>query len=150
MCFCSLRCRSCLFSLFFFFFSSRRRHTRCALVTGVQTCALPISDLVATLQSRWDTVNYATAKDQQAAAFDALAERARNAANAHPDQAAVQIWTGIVLASEAGAHGGMGALSLVKAAKIGRESGRERVCQYVSVSVVDGSVQNKQNRQNIT
>src|SRR3546814_2336737 len=33
---------------FFFFFSSRRRHTRCALVTGVQTCALPISrcDLV--------------------------------------------------------------------------------------------------------
>src|SRR3546814_1646157 len=29
---------------FVFFFSSRRRHTRCALVTGVQTCALPISD----------------------------------------------------------------------------------------------------------
>src|SRR3546814_20383282 len=29
--------------LFFFFFSSRRRHTRCALMTGVQTCALPIS-----------------------------------------------------------------------------------------------------------
>src|SRR3546814_11226202 len=28
-----------------FFFSSRRRHTRCALVTGVQTCALPISTL---------------------------------------------------------------------------------------------------------
>src|SRR3546814_15869353 len=27
----------------YFFFSSRRRHTRCALVTGVQTCALPIS-----------------------------------------------------------------------------------------------------------
>src|SRR3546814_10717290 len=36
-----------------FFFSSRRRHTRCALVTGVQTCALPISmragDLLAQL-----------------------------------------------------------------------------------------------------
>src|SRR3546814_3496052 len=29
-------------SYIFFFFSSRRRHTRCALVTGVQTCALPI------------------------------------------------------------------------------------------------------------
>src|SRR3546814_8946525 len=28
--------------MFLFFFSSRRRHTRCALVTGVQTCALPI------------------------------------------------------------------------------------------------------------
>src|SRR3546814_2696352 len=31
-----------LYSHIFFFFSSRRRHTRCALVTGVQTCALPI------------------------------------------------------------------------------------------------------------
>src|SRR3546814_7905907 len=33
----------CVEFLCFFFFSSRRRHTRCALVTGVQTCALPIS-----------------------------------------------------------------------------------------------------------
>src|SRR3546814_2068619 len=33
----------CFHLFFFFFFSSRRRHTRCALVTGVQTCALPIS-----------------------------------------------------------------------------------------------------------
>src|SRR3546814_3926684 len=32
-----------LLFFFMFFFSSRRRHTRCALVTGVQTCALPIS-----------------------------------------------------------------------------------------------------------
>src|SRR3546814_5909662 len=29
--------------MWLFFFSSRRRHTRCALVTGVQTCALPIT-----------------------------------------------------------------------------------------------------------
>src|SRR3546814_7359406 len=32
----------CFVTCSFFFFSSRRRHTRCALVTGVQTCALPI------------------------------------------------------------------------------------------------------------
>src|SRR3546814_2794567 len=31
-----------LYAICVFFFSSRRRHTRCALVTGVQTCALPI------------------------------------------------------------------------------------------------------------
>src|SRR3546814_15186380 len=31
-----------MFYIMFFFFSSIRRHTRCALVTGVQTCALPI------------------------------------------------------------------------------------------------------------
>src|SRR3546814_4584616 len=35
----------------FIFFSSRRRHTRCALVTGVQTCALPISDTVMDLST---------------------------------------------------------------------------------------------------
>src|SRR3546814_1050640 len=34
---CALTIATCLF-----IFSSRRRHTRCALVTGVQTCALPI------------------------------------------------------------------------------------------------------------
>src|SRR3546814_15098527 len=33
----------------FFFFSIRRRHTRCALVTGVQTCALPICLGIATV-----------------------------------------------------------------------------------------------------
>src|SRR3546814_9517944 len=45
-------CKLCMFGYvdviqiltlnYLFFFSSRRRHTRCALVTGVQTCALPI------------------------------------------------------------------------------------------------------------
>src|SRR3546814_5044905 len=39
--------------LFFFFFSSRRRHTRCALVTGVQTCALPISMLLTAALNAW-------------------------------------------------------------------------------------------------
>src|SRR3546814_12884518 len=34
-----------LWSFVSFFFSSRRRHTRCALVTGVQTCALPIAGI---------------------------------------------------------------------------------------------------------
>src|SRR3546814_4466701 len=41
-----------------FFFSSRRRHTRCALVTGVQTCALPISELLTHWREAWaDHVN---------------------------------------------------------------------------------------------
>src|SRR3546814_2077128 len=35
----------------FFFFSSRRRHTRCALVTGVQTCALPIYSISARIMA---------------------------------------------------------------------------------------------------
>src|SRR3546814_10426086 len=39
--------------VYFFFFSSRRRHTRCALVTGVQTCALPISLRARQSLARW-------------------------------------------------------------------------------------------------
>src|SRR3546814_7317114 len=36
-----------------FFFSSRRRHTSCALVTGVQTCALPILERLRHFVSRY-------------------------------------------------------------------------------------------------
>src|SRR3546814_9416356 len=48
----------CLFNrwfVVFVFFSSRRRHTRCALVTGVQTCALPISWYVSNFGSYNET-----------------------------------------------------------------------------------------------
>src|SRR3546814_7523058 len=43
---------------FFFFFSSRRRHTRCALVTGVQTCALPICSWEQYTQSVFSTLEH--------------------------------------------------------------------------------------------
>src|SRR3546814_12099255 len=43
--------------LSYFLFSSRRRHTRCALVTGVQTCALPIS--TARRRPAWATAGHA-------------------------------------------------------------------------------------------
>src|SRR3546814_2530315 len=36
-----------MYCLLFFFFTSRKRHTICALVTGVQTCALPICEAIA-------------------------------------------------------------------------------------------------------
>src|SRR3546814_5583694 len=41
-----------LYIVVVFFFSSRRRHTRCALVTGVQTCALPIFDVIRAMPER--------------------------------------------------------------------------------------------------
>src|SRR3546814_10368649 len=50
----------------FFFFSSRRRHTRCALVTGVQTCALPI------FAGRYATALFDMARD--AGQLDAVAQ----------------------------------------------------------------------------
>src|SRR3546814_1174632 len=52
-----------------FFFSSRRRHTRCALVTGVQTCALPIF---------WQPQDLATASPNSATNSDAFGIAIRN------------------------------------------------------------------------
>src|SRR3546814_4524383 len=52
VCWCDYRAVCCyrIVRCSFFFFSSRRRHTRCALVTGVQTCALPIFRVVSGIQ----------------------------------------------------------------------------------------------------
>src|SRR3546814_7179831 len=58
---------------FFFFFSSRRRHTRCALVTGVQTCALPISALAKALKG----VDALLVRSATAVTADAVADAAK-------------------------------------------------------------------------
>src|SRR3546814_750730 len=55
-----------------FFFSSRRRHTRCALVTGVQTCALPISNRQTTLTIKASLAKDTTMPDARKAMEDAL------------------------------------------------------------------------------
>src|SRR3546814_5468751 len=98
-----------LFVIMYFFFSSRRRHTRCALVTGVQTCALPIS----CLSQRGHFLGGAAEERGVAAleAHDALARRG-GLDEQRVDRA-------LILR--------MAARSL----EIGRASCRERVCQYV-------------------
>src|SRR3546814_872912 len=45
-----------------FFFSSRRRHTRCALVTGVQTCALPILSIFRLTEAEYRQLGQMLAK----------------------------------------------------------------------------------------
>src|SRR3546814_8005975 len=60
-----------------FLFSSRRRHTRCALVTGVQTCALPISPLAAS-----PAPTMSTARRSISERLDAASDRCANPAAA--------------------------------------------------------------------
>src|SRR3546814_1340010 len=71
----------CVILYLFFFFSSRRRHTRCALVTGVQTCALPISaadnTMAAFLAQRGSNDLAATLAGVRASATQTAAEIAR-------------------------------------------------------------------------
>src|SRR3546814_2763664 len=96
---------------FVVFFSSRRRHTRCALVTGVQTCALPISALFGRLGDLLGRRRILLAVLVISTAGSVISALTRDLG-----------WL-IVGRAMQGAAG-----SIVQ---IGRASCRERVCQYV-------------------
>src|SRR3546814_8906438 len=93
------------------FFASRRRHTRCALVTGVQTCALPISRQLTRTHGRVFPLTR-----------EGIAQGlARPAPSPEPDDLnmiALQEGTRVTEAA-------------VLVPQLGRASRRERVCQYV-------------------
>src|SRR3546814_2679205 len=98
-----------MFILILFFFSSRRRHTRCALVTGVQTCALPICKEVG-------AIGRAIVRNPKIFLFD---EPLSNL------DAALRVQMRLELAR---LHKELQATMIYE---IGRASCRERVCQYV-------------------
>jgi tetratricopeptide (TPR) repeat protein len=74
-------------------------------------------ELIGPLQSRWAEIKYREPADRQAEQYRTLAQQARKLAEANPNVPEVLIWEGIVLSSEAGARGGLGALSLAKDAR---------------------------------
>src|SRR3546814_1759959 len=104
-----------------FFFTSRRRHTRCALVTGVQTCALPILPVLGRVL------------DQITENFVEILPLDRHLGLAVSGD--VEACTGIEPLDRAANRFG----TFADRGEIGRASCRERVCQYVSISVVDVS-----------
>src|SRR3546814_4484621 len=107
----------CYFSLVYclrsFFFSSRRRHTRCALVTGVQTCALPISGGAQRRRLR-DQMPVVTATSTVPAMTLTL--------HYHPLSSFCQKVLTALYENDTPFEGHV---------EIGRASCRERVCQYV-------------------
>ncbi|MCM2295449.1 tetratricopeptide repeat protein [Rhodoferax sp.] len=84
--------------------------------------ALALSDASRTrleqIQGRWAEVNYQLAAKQRETAFAELAQLAASAVTAEPAAAELRVWHGIVLGTYAGAKGGLGALDLVKQAKL--------------------------------
>lgn len=67
------------------------------------------------IQTEWARINYSlTGSDARVAAFEKLATRAAAFSAQYPKRAEPLIWEGIVLSTEAGAKGGLGALSLAK------------------------------------
>jgi len=69
------------------------------------------------IQVEWAAIKYRTPEKQQEARYHTLAQQAHKLAEAHPDRSEPLVWEGIALSSEAGAKGGLGALSLARAAK---------------------------------
>src|SRR3546814_15397732 len=153
----------------YFFFSSRRRHTSCALVTGVQTCALPI--FVADIEAFGGRVDKIIG-DAFVALFGAPlaheddAERAVRAALRMQETLAgvaaelgvdirmrIGVNTGEVLVGALRAGGDYTAMgdvvntanrlqSAAPPGEIGTVSCRARVCQYGQISGVDGTIKN--------
>ncbi|MDR2838900.1 MAG: hypothetical protein LBV49_10125 [Azonexus sp.] len=74
-------------------------------------------ELIRPIQDEWADIKYRQPADRQADLYKALAEKARKLAAANPGSAEILIWEGIVVSSEAGAKGGLGALSLAKEAR---------------------------------
>lgn len=74
-------------------------------------------ELIAPIQTRWAEIKYQVAEKDQAEQYHALALEAQALLERNPDSPEMLIWEGIVLSSEAGAKGGLGALSLVKQAR---------------------------------
>src|SRR3546814_15664394 len=115
-----------------FFFSSRRRHTSCALVTGVQTCALPILRFLlpkppadAAAYEAAIRANYGELADAFLARYPAKTiEESMLAAT----RDAMYGWTSERLVSNQAA---LGQGAFLYYFEIGRASCRERVCQYV-------------------
>src|SRR3546814_1305076 len=102
-----------------FFFSSRRRHTRCALVTGVQTCALPIYLTDVTFQTELLDYNGECSFEEKPASVTVhfiLQVAATRGPAAAAGEAQVSYFVAVVDRDRK---------------EIGRASCRERVCQYV-------------------
>ena len=74
-------------------------------------------EVIRPIQNQWAEIKYRTPGKQQTEQYQALAQKSRQIVEANPGAAEVLIWDGIVISSEAGARGGLGALSLVKDAK---------------------------------
>src|SRR3546814_7052085 len=101
--------------VFFFFFSSRRRHTRCALVTGVQTCALPIYWLLGAVDTPQASALLSIPKDTL------VTMRSRGGGPRFFNPAGTRLVR--YIRAEL--------FRWLFAGEIGRASSRERVCQYV-------------------
>ena len=86
------------------------------LLSSAALAATP-DELIAPIQTQWAEIKYNSPEKQQADLYQTLAQQSHKIVESNPGLAEPLIWDGIVVSSEAGARGGLGALSLCKDAK---------------------------------
>jgi tetratricopeptide (TPR) repeat protein len=89
----------------------------CAALLLAPPARAGVDDDVRGLQQQWEQIKYRKPQGEQEKAFAALAQTAAAVRSRYADRAEPEIWYGIIVASHAGAKGGLGALSLAKEAR---------------------------------
>src|SRR3546814_8947486 len=133
--FCNVLFDSLLSLYLFFFFSIRRRHTSFALVTGVQTCALPISYFASRHEQVNGRVKISQINEDCLKRFGGAFHKRFNSLLTRVDRyyikqkgfSIVSSYGSLITCRHEFAHQG----SIPETAKIGRASCRQRVCQDV-------------------
>ena len=89
----------------------------CAALLAAPLARAGVDEDVRGLQQEWEQIKYRKPQSEQEKAFAALAQTAAAVRVKYASRAEPEIWYGIIVASRAGAKGGLGALSLAKEAK---------------------------------
>jgi tetratricopeptide (TPR) repeat protein len=97
----------------------------CAALAAAPLARAGVDDDVRALQSEWEQIKYRKAGAEQEKAYKALADTAAGVRARYANRAEPEIWYGIIVASYAGAKGGLGALSLAKDARAALEHALE-------------------------
>jgi tetratricopeptide (TPR) repeat protein len=97
----------------------------CAALAAAPLARAGVEDEVRALQGEWEQIKYRKPAGEQEKAYKALAETAAGVRTRYAGRAEPEIWYGIIVASYAGAKGGLGALSLAKDAKAALEHALE-------------------------
>jgi tetratricopeptide (TPR) repeat protein len=89
----------------------------CAALLLAPPARADVDDDVRGLRQQWENIKYRKPQAEQEKAFAALAQTAAAVRTRYAERAEPEIWYGIIVASQAGAKGGFGALSLAKEAR---------------------------------
>jgi len=87
------------------------------IVPALACATEPLPEALLQLQQGWARANYATPEKQQEETFDKLVKEADKLTGQYPGQAEPLVWKAIILSTEAGVVGGLGALGKAKAAR---------------------------------